>query len=79
MKTLYQRVVEQLKKEGMTFELKKETYIKYSGVLVDDESKLELPCEIENSVQVHLVKQYCKSVRDMMDMHIKIERLKSSN
>lgn len=79
MKTLYQRVVEQLKNEGMTFNLSKETYTKYVGILIDDETKYELPHEISKSVQVHLVKQYANSVRGMMDMYIKIQEMQKKN
>ena len=78
MKTLYQRIVEQLKKEGMTFNLSKETYTKYVGVLIDDKTKLELPHEIEKSVQIHLVNQYVKSIRNLMDMHIKIQEMRKN-
>ena len=55
--------------------MSKETYTKYVGVLIDDETKLELTHEIEKSVQIHLVNRYVKSIRNLMDMHIKIQKM----
>lgn len=79
MKTLLERIQDQFKKVGLIFIQKKETYTKYVGVLIDDKTKYELPHEISKCVQVHLVRQYADSVRNMMDMHIKIEKMKSGN
>ena len=73
-KNLYSIITSKLKQRGLTFNLTKECNDKFKGNLIDDKTKTKIKFEISKMVQVNYFDSFCNMAREMMDMHIKIDK-----
>lgn len=74
-KNLYSIITTKLKQRGLTFELTRECNDKFKGYLIDDNTKVKMAINIQKSLQINYFDIFCDMVRDMMDMHIKLENM----
>lgn len=73
--TLLEKLNQELNKQGLSFKPEKEFNEKFKGILEDKKTSIQIPFEVNKSLQINHIKSHAVWCRNYMDTNIKFNKM----
>lgn len=71
--TLIEKLNKELSQYELEFKVKRECNNKFKGVIIEKHKMIEVPYELEKSLQTEYIKQHCKWINDYVNLYLKLK------